>query len=68
MECEEDEEDKDTGKTQLSDEDKAAKPDSTEGVSKTADPITLNELLQQARVSTGERETFKNNLSLWFPK
>ena len=68
MECEEDEEDKDTGKTQLSDEDKAAKSDSTEGVFKTADPITLNEILQQARVSTGERETFKNNLSLWFPK
>ena len=68
MEGEEDEEDKDTGEMEWSNKDKAAKLDSTEEVSKAADPLTLDELLQQAVVSTGKRNTFKNDLSFWFPK
>ena len=46
MDGKEDEKDKDIGETEWTHEDKAAKLDNTEGASKMADPITLDELLK----------------------
>ena len=51
MEGEGNEEDEDKGETEWIDEDKASKMDGTEEVSKVADPVTLEELLEQARDS-----------------
>ena len=68
MEGEEDKKDHNAGEMEWTDEDKAAKTDSTEEFSKTADPITLDKLLEQAGVSSEERKTIKLELSFWYPK
>ena len=60
--------DDEADETQWTDEEKAAKTDSIAEVSKKAEAITLDELLEQVSVSAPERQSIKNDLSLWHPK
>ena len=66
MEAEDNQRDEDKRETKWVDEDKAAKMDGTEEVSKVTDHVTLDELLEQSRVSRAERVMIKEQESLWF--
>ena len=67
MDCEEEEESTEE-ETESSDDEKAAKTDSTTKASEKAEPITLNDLLQQVGVSIKERKTIKEDLFPWWPQ
>ena len=64
----EDKEDEKEDETESSDEEKAAKPDSTAKVSEKAEPISLDELLEQVSVSAPEHKSIKDDLLLWYLK
>ena len=68
LDSEADEQNQNAGEQNWTNKEKATKPDSTAEVSKKANTITLDELLQQVGVSERERRTIKNDLSLWHPK
>ena len=66
LDGEEDGEDEKEEETESSDNEKAAKLDSTAKVSTKAEPISLEKLLEQVGVSAPERKSIKEDLSLWY--